>query len=83
MSKNILLKLQDDIFKETERITKKTNMARNLYINRAVAFYNMINKKLVLRQDLAKDSKLVRENSMEELDIYESLEDELEDFELS
>ena len=42
MSKMLSLKMQNDIFIETEAITKKIHMPRNAYINQAVDFYNKL-----------------------------------------
>jgi len=42
MSKNLSLKLQDDIFEETERVLRKLKRPRNAYINEAIHFYNKL-----------------------------------------
>lgn len=42
--KNLSLKMDDTIFKETERITAKISKNRNRYINEAVQFYNLLQK---------------------------------------
>lgn len=77
MSKALSLKLQDDIFKETEELTRQTHTPRNAYINKAVAYYNRLQKKMILKKQIAKSSHLVRENSMEVLHEFEALEDEI------
>jgi hypothetical protein len=43
--KNLSLKMEESIFQETERILKKVRKNRNRYINEAVEFYNMLQKR--------------------------------------
>lgn len=77
MSKNLSLKLKDAVYEETERITHKIHMPRNTYINEALDFYNKLKKRALLKKELAKESYLVRDNSMEVLETFETLEDEI------
>ncbi|MGR3177942.1 MAG: hypothetical protein ACUZ8E_07785 [Candidatus Anammoxibacter sp.] len=77
MSKLLSLKIRDDIFIEVEKITKKTKIPRNAYINQALAFYNDLNKRKGLKEKLQYESKVVRKNSMEILDEFEKFEDEI------
>ncbi|MGR3320129.1 MAG: hypothetical protein ACUZ8O_16800 [Candidatus Anammoxibacter sp.] len=77
MSKLLSLKIRDDIFIEVEKITKKKKIPRNAYINQALAFYNDLNKRKVLKEKLQYESKVVRKNSMEILDEFEKFEDEI------
>ena len=77
--KNLSLKLDEKVFYETEKITEVLNMPRNRYINAALRFYNSYHAKLLLKKKLAKDSMLVRENSMEILRDMEWLPDGTED----
>lgn len=79
MSKVLSLKMRDDIYKETEAITQKTRIARNAYINLAVAFYNKLKKRALLKKELAAESQTVRDNSLEILETFEALEDEISD----
>jgi hypothetical protein len=75
MSKALSLKLQENIFVETERITKAVKMPRNTYINRALEFYNKLNRKKLLKKQLAKECKLVEASSLEVLKEFEALND--------
>lgn len=75
MSKALSLKLQEDIFKETERITKAIKIPRNTYINRALDFYNKMNRKRLLKKQLTKECKLVEASSLEVLKEFEALND--------
>ena len=74
--KILSLKLDDEIFDEAEEITAKLKLARNRYINEAVSIYNQYNKRKLLKNQLAKESKLTREDSLEILREFEKLIDE-------
>ena len=74
--KNLSLKLEDDIFRETEKIVAKVKKNRNRYINEAIAFYNRLHRRKLLSKQLSKESKLVSEDSMKVLAEFEKLNDE-------
>lgn len=74
--KNLSLKMDDIVFKETERLLSKMNKNRNRYINEAVQFYNILQKRKIISQQLQKESKLVQEESMKVLAEFEKLRDE-------
>lgn len=74
--KNLSLKMEESIFQETERILKKVRKNRNRYINEAVEFYNMLQKRKILSIELKKESKLVKEESMKVLAEFEGLGNE-------
>ncbi len=74
--KTLSLKLDDDIFEEAEEITSKLHLARNRYINEAVSIYNRVNKKRLLKKQLAIESALTRKDSLEILHEFEKLLDE-------
>ena len=74
--KILSLKLDDKIFDEAEEITAKLNLARNRYINEAVSIYNLYNKRRLLKNQLAKESKLTSKDSMDILNEFEKLIDE-------
>ena len=71
--KNLSLKMDDSVFNETEKITTKN---RNRYINEAVQFYNLLQKRKIISNQLQKESKLVKEESMKVLAEFEKLQDE-------
>ena len=75
--KTLSLKLDDNIFDETEKVVSELNLARNRYINEALNLYNQYNKRRVLKKKLTKESKLVAQNSSEVLAEFEKLVDEL------
>ena len=68
--------MDDVIFNETERIIAKMNKNRNRYINEAVEFYNLIQKRWIISRQLEKESKIVQEESMKLLGEFEKLHDE-------
>ncbi|MDE3183063.1 MAG: hypothetical protein KGM16_06550 [Bacteroidota bacterium] len=74
--KNLSLKMDDSVFNETEKITAKISKNRNRYINEAVEFYNMLQKRKLISRQLKKESKVVREESMKVLSEFEKLLDE-------
>jgi predicted transcriptional regulator len=74
--KNLSLKLDDDIFDETEKISVKLKINRNRYINKAVSFYNELQKRRLLGDKLARESKLVQNESLSVLAEFEKLSDE-------
>ena len=73
--KLLSLKLQDDIFNEVEKVVHSIHVPRNAYINRALAFYNQLYKRKLLKKQLEKESKAVRGVSLEVLHEFEKLSD--------
>ncbi|WP_395617884.1 hypothetical protein [Aquirufa sp.] len=74
--KILSLKLDDEIFDEAEEITSALKVARNRYINEAVSIYNRVNKKRLLKTQLAKESALTSLDSLDILHEFEKLIDE-------
>jgi hypothetical protein len=74
--KNLSLKMDNAVFEETERITVQINKNRNRYINEAVQFYNLLQKRKIISRQLQKESRLVQEESMKVLAEFEKLSDE-------
>ncbi|TXF89682.1 hypothetical protein FUA23_09535 [Neolewinella aurantiaca] len=70
--KTISLKLDDGTFQETEQLVGKLKLARNRYINEAVAYYNRKQRRELLEQQLAFESELCREDSMQVLNDTEA-----------
>ncbi len=77
MAKSLSLKLNDDIFEEVEDIIHRIKIPRNKYINEALSLYNQLNRKKIIKKQLEFESKLVRRNSMEILEEFEKLEDNI------
>lgn len=74
--KNLSLKLEDEIFEETEKILSKIHKTRNRYINEAVEFYNRLYKRRLLAKKLSAESKMVASDSMRVLAEFEKLHDD-------
>lgn len=74
--KNLSLKLDDDIFQETEKIVAKVKKNRNRYINEAIEFYNRLHRRRLLSKQLSKESKIVAKDALEVLAEFEKLNDE-------
>jgi len=71
--KTLSLKLEDQIFSDTEMVISKVKKTRNRYINEAVDYYNRFNKRKILAVKLAKESNLVQEESMAVLAEFERI----------
>jgi hypothetical protein len=74
--KNLSLKMDDRIFKETEKITAQISKNRNRYINEAVEFYNVLQKRKIISRQLQRESQIVRDESMKVLAEFEKLRDD-------
>jgi hypothetical protein len=74
--KNLSLKMDDIVFNETEKIISKTNKNRNRYINEAVEFYNLLQKRRIISHQLRKESKMVQEESMKVLAEFDNIHNE-------
>jgi predicted transcriptional regulator len=74
--KTLSLKLDDNIFDETEDLLTKVKKSRNRYINEAVDYYNRINKRNLIARKLTKESRLVKKESLLILAEFEALQDE-------
>jgi len=75
--KTLSLKLDDNIFEETEKVVSELDLARNRYINEALNLYNQFNKRRILKKKLVKESKLVAQSSSEILAEFEKIADEI------
>jgi len=71
--KNLSLKMDELVFRETEKITAKIRKNRNRYINEAVEFYNLLQKRKIISNQLKRESKMVQEESMKVLAEFERL----------
>jgi len=71
--KTLSLKLEDQIFIDTELVISKVKKTRNRYINEAVDYYNRFNKRKIIAKKLIKESKLVEIDSMSILAEFERI----------
>ena len=75
MMKTLSLKLDEMVYEETEKLLEKIKKPRNRYINEALQYYNQIQKKKIISEQLIKESKLVSEEFMNVLNEFEKHED--------
>ncbi len=72
--KNVSLKIDDSIFRETEKILSRIKKPRNRYINEAIDYYNRLQRRSFLERRLKKESELVKEDSMTVLKDFEEID---------
>jgi hypothetical protein len=72
--KTVLLKIDDSIFGETEKILSRINIPRNRYINEAIEYYNKVQKRQILEKMLYAESSLVKKDSMNILIDFEKID---------
>lgn len=77
MSKALSLKLRDEVFREAEEVLRRNRRPRNAYFNEAIALYNTLWKRKLIKKALAEESAVVAENSLEVLRAFEQIEDKL------
>jgi len=72
--KTVSLKIDDSIFGETEKILSRMKKPRNRYINEALAYYNRLQRRLMIEKRLKKESGLVKSDSMSVLKEFEEID---------
>ena len=72
--KNVSLKIDDSIFRETEKILSRIKKPRNRYINEALNYYNRLQRRLILEKKLKKESELIKDDSMSVLKDFEEID---------
>lgn len=73
--KTLSLKLDDQVYQETELLLEQIKKPRNRYINEALQYYNLIQKRRMIEKRLEAESKMVRDESMRVLAEFENLEE--------
>ncbi|MBI4971173.1 MAG: hypothetical protein HZC17_04980 [Candidatus Omnitrophica bacterium] len=76
--KMLSLKLRDEVFQEVESVVHKIHVPRNAYINDALMFYSQLYRRKLLKKQLEKESRAVRQVSLEVLREFEKLEDDID-----
>ena len=71
--KTILLEIEDSLLVETELIISTLKVSNNQYINDALEFYNKIQKRKILENQLKFESALVKNESINVLKEFENL----------
>ena len=77
--KSLSLKLEDNIFLETEKMLKNIKKSRNAYINEALEFYNKHQRRLWLEKQFAFEAELAGQDSVEMARSLENLDPHLID----
>lgn len=72
--KTLSLKLDDSVFTETERVISHIKKSRNRYINDALDYYNKVQRRKLLASKLEKESKLVKNDSINVLHEFEMID---------
>ncbi len=72
--KTLSLKIDDLIFRETEKILSKIKKPRNRYINEAIEFYNQVQHRSLLEKTLKEESELVKKDSLRVLKEFEDID---------
>lgn len=76
MSKAMSLKLQEEVFAETEKMVKQLNIPRNRYINEALMHFNAYQKKKSALTQLAKEASMDASESLAILAEFDGFIDE-------
>ncbi len=74
--KTLSLKLDEELFEETEKLIKQKGVPRNRYINQALDFYNRFQKRKELAGAFKRASGLVRNSTLEINNEFDQLIDE-------
>lgn len=77
--KSILLKIDDELFRETEERVKELKISRNSYIKKAMKMCNKWLKDKSIENQLRKESLMIRNESYDQDLIREFQEASLED----
>ncbi|MCH8231931.1 MAG: hypothetical protein IIB82_04700 [Bacteroidetes bacterium] len=72
--KTVSLKIDDSIFRETEKILSRIKKSRNRYINEAIEYYNRFQRRLILEKRLKIESDSVKLDSMSVLKDFEKID---------
>ncbi len=72
--KVISLNIDEMVFNETEKLVSILKKPRNRYINEAIAYYNKHQNRLMLEQQLLKESEMVQKDSMNVLRDFEGFD---------
>ncbi|HOX77488.1 MAG TPA: hypothetical protein PLW31_05560 [Bacteroidales bacterium] len=74
--KTLSLKLDDNVFRETEQVTGYLKKSRNRYINEALDHFNKVHQRKILADRLEMESKLVAKESADVMNEFEAFEDD-------
>lgn len=72
--KVISLNIDEMIFSETENLVSILKKSRNRYINDAIDHYNKYQKRIMLEEQLKRESEIVHKDSMQVLKDFEGFD---------
>lgn len=72
--KVISLNIDEMIFSETENLVSILKKSRNRYINDAIDHYNKHQKRIMLEEQLKRESEIVHRDSMQVLKDFEGFD---------
>lgn len=72
--KSVLLRIDDAVFGETEKIISHIKISRNRYYNEAIEYYNRLKRRQLLEKKLKNESLLVSKDSMDTLNDFEKID---------
>ena len=72
--KTLSLKLDEPVFEDSENIISKLHISRNRYINDALSYYNVIQKRKLIESRLKIESELVSAESMKVLEEFDNID---------
>ena len=72
--KVISLNIDEMIFSETEKVVSILKKPRNRYINEAIYHYNKHQKRIMLEEQLKRESEIVHKDSMQVLKDFEGFD---------
>lgn len=75
MSKNLSLKLNENVFEQMERTLRLLKKPRNAYINAAVSHFNRLHRRRRIGEQLARESAAVMDESMKVLKEFEAIDE--------
>jgi len=70
--KSILLKIDDELFQEVEESAKELKTSKTDFIKKAIVAFKKINYERKIEAQLARESYMVREDSMQINSLFES-----------
>lgn len=73
--KTLSLKLDDLVYQETKNLLYKIKKPRNRYINEALLYYNKIQRKKIIANQLEAESLMLGEESLKVLAEFENIDE--------
>jgi hypothetical protein len=72
--KTVTFNIEDSIFEETETILSQMKTSRNTYINKALDYYNRLQKRMIMDEKLRNESDLAKADALHILEDFEGID---------